>query len=190
MIDFSQIALVSSNDKKLKEYSQFGLPLVLAKNIDLKEVDGTPLEVIIHKAIEAGENKLVEDVSLYVQGSDVGVNIKWLSDKIKTDPSYNGKRATWTVMLGLVHNDQIYIAQGVVDGAIDQSNFVIDAFGFDSVFVPKGSKKTLHQLVIEGKKDLFSARKKAINNLLKSKFFKVMKRSEIPSWTGSYQNET
>ena len=46
--------LVSSNPRKLKELARYGLELDLRSGDDLPEVDGTPLEVAIHKAKLAG----------------------------------------------------------------------------------------------------------------------------------------
>jgi len=188
-INFSKIELVSSNPKKIEEYVQYGLPLRVSQGMDLPEVAGTSLEVIIHKAILAGKNKLVEDVSLEIQGLDVGVNIRWLSEEIRKRPELNGRKAQWITMLGLYYNEKIYICKGIVEGTLDFSDQVESQFGFDSIFVPKGNKYTLHRLKELGKKDLFSARKKAIEALLSSNFYKVFPRKEIPKWTGKYQQD-
>lgn len=34
-----------------------------------------------------------------VEGEDVGINIRWLIDQL---PKYKGKKAVWTVLLGVL----------------------------------------------------------------------------------------
>jgi len=58
-------------------------------------VDGTPLEVIANKATMAGENILVEDTCLDVEGSGfAGINIRWMLDNLD---QCIGKKAVFTV---------------------------------------------------------------------------------------------
>lgn len=54
------LKLVTSNKDKLKEFERFGLSEIkIEKGLDLKEVNGTALEVIVNKAKDAGKRMIV-----------------------------------------------------------------------------------------------------------------------------------
>ena len=190
MYKIANLILGSSNQSKINEYNNFGLNLKTLTIKDLKEVDGSELEVIIHKVLELGEeNIIVEDTSLQVEGSNVGVNAKWLMDSLHTNQIYNNRKATWTVYIGLKCNDQIYVFTSSTTGVISQSKAHNRSFGFDAIFIPDGSDKTLFELSSLGRKADFSPRKKAIDQLLSKQIIYNIKASEIPPWTGKYQAE-
>lgn len=146
------------------------------------------MEVIIHKAKDAGPNRLVEDTSLNVEGSDIGVNIRWMLDNLN---KLSGKKANWIVLLGLNTGDNIKVFKGEVPGhLINPKTLPKKIFGFDPYFVPSKNNngKTLEELELDGKKDIFSARKLAANNFLKDKYERLIPINTIPKWTGRYQN--
>lgn len=188
-LNLQLIILGSSNPGKIKEYTSFGLNLKSKAIPDLSEVLGTDEEVIIYKTLAVEENTLVEDTSLTIEGFDVGVNIKYLTEELKTNPKYHNAKATWTVFLGVTQEGILYLAKGEIKGHINfyKSEPINPSFGFDSVFVPEGIEKTLHELNKENLKENFSARKLAITNLLNNNFYKTLEAKQIPAWTGSFQ---
>jgi inosine/xanthosine triphosphate pyrophosphatase family protein len=185
-LDLTIIQLGSSSNGKRLEYQSFGLSIPIITIEDIQEVQGTDLEVITYKAISVGENILIEDTSLDIEGFSVGVNIKWLTKEIHENPIYNGKKAYWRVFLAVIQKGKLYITKSEVIGTIDQSKkSITGAFGFDDVFIPTGSTLTLMEL--GNNKINYSARKLALDNLL-SGIVLIKDIKEIPNWTGSYQS--
>jgi inosine/xanthosine triphosphate pyrophosphatase family protein len=187
MMDISKAKLVTSNEFKLREFKRFGLDLSIEKGLDLKEVDGTSEEVVIYKALEAGEGKLVEDTILMIDGKEV-VDIR---NKIDEMSEFEESDAQWIVSLALLQDGKVHIASASVKGVIRASLInPEDSFGFDAYFQPNDCKDnlSLYQLELAGEKDNYSARKKAINGFLnQSDLFKVIEEKDISKWTGSYQ---
>lgn len=172
--------LNTSNPGKFEEFkrlfAQHGSPLETS-HIDLKEIDADPIKVIAHKASQLGENVIVEDTSLDVEGADVGINIRWLLDHLT---EFAGRKAEWTVLLAFRQNNQIYIYKGSVSGIIVPPRGQA-GFGFDPVFLPNGSTQTL----AESKPDLFNARAKAVESLLEGKAW--TQHPVIEHWEGPWQ---
>lgn len=175
--------LQTSNKDKIREFKRiFGNELEIQNGYDIKEVMGSMDEVILYKSLDAGKNIIVEDTILTIDGKEV-VDIRWnQEDKLK-----NAKKAQWIVSLAYNDGNTISVYRGIVNGIIVEPS--INGFGFDPYFLPDGSDITLSQLDKEGKKDLFSARVKALLNLKndKAEFRKEIK--DIPIWNGQYQNE-
>jgi inosine/xanthosine triphosphate pyrophosphatase family protein len=178
--DWKKYSLLSSNQNKIAEFKRFGLGINIKTGKDLAEIQGTDLEVILHKSKDSGDFTIVEDTSLDIQNFDIGVNVRWLQNNL--DKTI-GNNAFWKVLLGANDGKQISVYQGMVQGKIVSPKG--EGFGFDSYFQPLGSKLTLAELEEIGKKDLFSARKKAVENLLADRSIGVY---DIPNtWTGDYQ---
>lgn len=172
--------LNTSNLGKFEEFKrlfdQHGSSLE-ATHIDLDEIDADPIKVIAHKASQLGENVIVEDTSLDIEGASVGVNIRWLLDHLK---DLVGKRAEWTVLLGFRQGNEVFIYKGSVLGTIVEPKGSA-GFGFDPVFQPDGADKTL----AEAKPDAVNARAKAVEALIKGDVF--MKHPIIEDWEGPWQ---
>lgn len=186
-LDISKLTLGSSSKGKLDEYQGFNLPFPQEVLPDAPEVLGSEEDVIIYKSLHFGDNFLVEDTSLEVEGESVGVNIKWLIKELHGNPKFQHKKAFWSVYLGVVQSGILYIVRARVSGVIHMEKKVEDAFGFDSVFVPEGSSSSLWELKQMGIHEKFSARKLAVDKLLRGDFDKIIKASLIPEWKGSYQ---
>lgn len=179
--------LVTSNIDKLKEFKRFGLhDIMIEKGIDLDEVDSDSETVILYKSISAGPNRIVEDTSLHIDGENVGSNIRWLLDNLN---QFEGKVAFWEVYLGFNDGDTVSIFKGSIKGSIvSVENKVENSFGFDQYFIPEGQTKTLYELEIAGKKDLYSARKIAVDNLISNKVISKNVIADVPKWRGSMQH--
>jgi len=160
-------------------FSGFGVSLESTSK-DLDEILGTPAEVVRNKATEAGEEVVIEDTSLDIEGADVGVEIRWVVENMD---QFAGKKALWRVLLGVRKGDQVYLYEGLSEGKIvpprGNSNF-----GFDPVFEPVGSNKTL----AEEKPDSVSARFAAVKAICEGKHKEVLPILPSSQWTGKWQD--
>jgi inosine/xanthosine triphosphate pyrophosphatase family protein len=176
--------LLTSNPSKLAEFARFGVKIEIAAGPDLAEVDGTPDEVILHKSLAAGPGTVVEDTILIIDGKEV-VDIRWKISEL-TDSA----NARWMVSLGYNDGNSIHVYRAFIDGTI-RADVVVpdDAFGFDPYFFPGVAHQSLYDLNKVGLKDLFSARSFAIQDLRDDIPDFSVKISNIPAWTGKYQNK-
>jgi len=181
-----QLTLVSSNENKLIEFNRYGLTdIAIEKGADLKEVAASEETVTIYKALAAGTGRIVEDTSLIVESAEIGSNVRWLMDTIK---DYANAEAIWQVYLAVNDGTFIHLYAGRIRGRIIKGFVEPDAFGFDGLFAPySASGYTLHELEKMGLKDTYSARKKAVDNLLAANPLQSILIKDIPAWTGSYQ---
>lgn len=181
----SMYTLVTSNENKLKEFKRYGLTkLQIEKGKDLPEVDADPVTVILHKAKAAGPGRVVEDTSLFVEGKDIGTNIRWLVDSLQT---CKGLQAVWDVYLGVNDGESITVYKGTVEGVIVDTYTHQVGFGFDCYFQPIGQEDTLYDLENKGQKEDYSARKRAVELLLKKESVLTIAIENIPEWDGPYQ---
>lgn len=172
--------LNTSNKGKLDEFKQLfakhGAELE-ATQVDLKEIDADHVTVVTHKASQLGDNIIVEDTSLEVEGADIGTNIRWLLDHLN---NYIGHKAVWTVLLALRQGNEILIYKATVAGKIVASKGSA-GFGFDPVFQPDGSSQTL----AESKPEKFNARAKAVTALLEGSPW--LTQPILKDWNGPWQ---
>lgn len=187
----TSLKLFTSNEAKLQEYRGFGLPgLEALKGVDIKEVQGTELEVIQYKVLQLPEGTLAEDTSLEIEGAEVGVNIRYMLDNLS---EYVGRGACFNVLIGKCDGDVLSVYHGSLHGTIVEPQEVqagYPVFGFDNCFAPDGGEgHTLYTLQVAGLKDEFSPRKKAIQAVLADDALARFTVSDIPAWTGAYQNE-
>jgi inosine/xanthosine triphosphate pyrophosphatase family protein len=177
----------SSNLRKLAEINRFGLAVTAEPGTDLPEVDGTPEQVATYKALAAGPGVLVEDTSLDVEGFDAGVNIRWLLENLTKRVRESGTtpKAVWRVMLAVHDGKEMFVAKAEVPGRMVAEPRGA-GFSFDAYFVPDEHEQTLGEMEAAGTKDLVSARKAAVQNLL-SGHCSAVPLSDIPEWTGPYQ---
>jgi len=168
---------VTSNENKLREFREYFPEIRAEKGADLPEVDADPDTVVLYKALAAGAGRVVEDTILTVEGEEV-VDVRW---KIEHLPV--GASAVWEVRLGYNDGNEIHIYKGEVPGKIVEAAGA--GFGFDPVFLPEGSDKTLGEL--GEKKRLFSARRLALEAFKNGRPWKTVKISEVPEWTGDWQ---
>lgn len=186
-VELNNFKLVTSNENKLNEFKRFGLKnLQIEKGIDLREIDASPKLVAIYKAKDAGKGKIIEDTSLFVDEENIGTNVRWLMENLG---SSIGKRATWQVILGINDGDTISIFQSSIHGTMTKATEGVKGFGFDLMFVPDGAHKSLGELEQMGLKDLCSARRMAVEKMIKGEPDYVLDIKNLQPWVGSYQNE-
>lgn len=176
--------IISSNINKINEYKRFGLNnLEVLSGKDIREVSGTSEEVIIHKCLEAGENVIVEDSILIINGIEI-VDIKYQLENLN---NFIGKFAIFKVTLGIQLKGLIKTYAAELIGTIQNLPKEADNFGFDYCFVPYKQLKSLYELDKLGLKDNFSPRRMAIEKLIHDNFNCSYAVKDIKPWIGSYQ---
>ncbi|CAH7341126.1 conserved hypothetical protein [Vibrio chagasii] len=181
------LKLVTSNEFKIKEFKRFGLDVEITKGADLPEVLGTPLEVVTYKALDAGVDCMVEDTILTINGKEV-VDIKARIDELT---NLSDASAVWTTSVAVNTGTKVITAYACTVGKIGIPAIpTVGSFGFDAYFYPDNANDlSLHQLELNGTKDDFSARKRCIEVFMTgSEGYKETALSDIPKWTGEYQN--
>lgn len=175
--------LNTSNMGKFEEFkrlfAKYGYSLETS-HVDLREIDANPIQVVTHKASQLGDNVLVEDTSLEIENTSVGIHVRWLLDHL---PQYVGQQATWIALLAYRMEDKILIYQGSVSGMIVKPTGT-GGFGFDPVFLPTGAVETLAQ----SKPDHVNARAKAVDALMKGEIW--MSQPVMEQWMGPWQHGT
>lgn len=173
--------LNTSNAGKFEEFKKlfanYDLKLE-SSHFDLDEIIADPMQVVVQKASQLEESMIVDDTSLDIEGASLGIQIKWLLDHLD---QYEGKKATWTVLLAFHQKESVFVYKGQVHGIIVKPQGS-EGFGFDPVFLPKGSTKTL----AESKPDHVNARAIAVKNLIKNQTEGVY--PVIKTWDGPWQN--
>lgn len=89
-------------------------------------------------------------------------NIEKLLDDMKGKPN---RSARFRTVVSLIWNETEYFFEGVCEGEIIDKKTGDNGFGYDPVFIPDGSDKTFAEMTLE-EKNLFSHRKKAVNQLI------------------------
>lgn len=182
-IPFSSLRLVSSNPRKLTEFAAFGIDrLIIEEGRDLAEVLGTPDEVIVHKAIAAGPNRIVED-SILIVGGETIVDARY---RIKEVDAWAGCKGVWEVRFGVNADGKVLVYKGAVSGVFGPSHG--DGQDYDPYFHIPGEGKSLAELNAEGRKAEFSARYRAIQALVQGTLSKSFTIENVPCWTGAYQH--
>jgi inosine/xanthosine triphosphate pyrophosphatase family protein len=181
--DFSDLKLVSSNPRKLEEIRSFGIDgLEIETGRDLMEIEGAPDEVIVYKALEAGVNRIVEDSVMYVD-DEVLVDARWRLGDVE---NWSGRRARWESRFGVYRGDRIEVYLGAVDGVYVPKR--CDGREYDSYFLVPEEDRTLAELFLEGRRDAFSARRRAADNMLAGSHHIITNVDDVPQWGGSYQH--
>lgn len=179
--------IVTSNAQKIAEYQRFaGNELRVAPGEDLPEVLGTPDEIILHKALLAGEGRMVEDAIMWIDG-EAHVDVKWKIPALLRGEYPIGAKLVWEVRLGVLHEGVVYAYLGQTHGTIQA--FDTEGFGMDPVFRVDGVGKSLSRLAVENVKDDYSARRFATTNVFDAKPYLAINRDAIPEWGGAWQND-
>lgn len=182
----SVIRINTSNPGKKSEFTKFALRIgarVDFSDNDLDEIDADPLFVIAHKAsrFSGHEQVVVDDTSLFVDGSEIGVNVRWRLESLK---ELIGRKAVWIAHIAYRQGNQVMIFRGEVKGTIVFPREAPNGtgFGFDSVFLPEGAIQTLG----EAKPDEFNARAIAFQKFLNQEVDVV--HPVIEEWSGPWQS--
>ncbi|MEC8461367.1 MAG: hypothetical protein VXY77_04110 [Pseudomonadota bacterium] len=157
----------------------------------IPEICSSHVDVVTHKASSVTPGVLVEDVSLEVEGGDLGVQVKHRAHLL---PTLSGRKAAWIVLLAQARVDEplVDIYRGCIEGRILSRDEVplgkhIDLRqpgqqSFDKYFWPDGVD---HSLAYH-KPDSLSARWLTV--FAWHRGHKLCTRDRIDTWDGKYQD--
>lgn len=130
------LRVCTGSEGKRAEYRRFlpGFDLIFERQQDESEPDTVSSVVVAYKAAAAGEGVLVEDVSLHVHGANIGHRIKGSMSELD---GLSGRRAVWTVTLGVLREGTVYQYEARQEGTICSGG--TEGYGFEPYFVPDGS---------------------------------------------------
>ncbi|MBI6882462.1 non-canonical purine NTP pyrophosphatase [Pseudomonas putida] len=183
----ADFVVVTSNAEKIAEYARFAGPnLRVEPGTDLEEVLGTPDEIIIHKAIAAGEGRMVEDAIMWING-EPHVDVRWKIPALLRGEYPMGASLVWEVRLGVLHNGVVYAYVGQTHGTLQA--FDVEGMGMDPVFRVDSTGKTLAAMVNDGTKDQVSARRHAATAVFEGSPYLAIVADQVKPWTGLYQGD-
>jgi len=177
------IKINSGNKHKLTEYLDYLTPLnhqLSTTDVDMKEPDSDHETIICYKASQFNDGTLVDDVSLVIEGLDVGVNVRWfLENNALNDEQFWGRKSSFICYLGVNINDQVHLYQGRIDGTIVKPKG--DGFGLGPYFLPLGATQTLGERMLP----VLNPRYIALSNFLNNNCH--AKRAAMKTWHGRFQ---
>ncbi|HUC87477.1 MAG TPA: non-canonical purine NTP pyrophosphatase [Candidatus Saccharimonadales bacterium] len=155
------ITFVTGNAAKAEQLQRYlKLPIEHTK-LDLEEIQSLDLEeVVAHKATAAfkliGSPVLIEDTALTFQalGRLPGPLIKWFLSELGNEglckflDGYQDRTATATVLYGLYDGTRLRTFAGEVEGSIADRPRGVEGFGWNPIFMPKGSDKTWAEMTV------------------------------------------
>lgn len=183
----SDAILTTSNHQKILEYKRFsGSLLRIEPGKDLDEVDGTPDEIIIHKALAAGAGRMVEDAIIVIDGKPM-TDVRWRLKELLSGDVPAHTPVIWEVRLGILHEGVVYAYLGQTHGTVVP--YDVPGFGIDPIFHVTAAGATFAKLDQEGRKDLWSARQFAMQSMIEQTPYLSVRASSIEPWTGAMQNQ-
>lgn len=192
---FKYIEVATRNEEKIREYKRILKDFdIVGKSIEIEEIQSSDsVKVAINKAKDAyrenGNNPiLVEDVSLDIQGlgGKPGPFVKDFTEEVEmrriiSRDWLKGKdrSALARVIFSIFDGVESYYWIGSTQGEISSEPRGLNGFGFDDIFIPKGSKKTFAEMS-GPEKDKFSMRRKALESFLEKPFIQSYPIFELP----------
>ncbi len=146
-----QPTLEGNSIKKAKEAFEASKMLTMSDDTGL-EVYYLNLAPGVYSARYAGENATYYD------------NVQKLLDELKGVPPRR-RFARFRTSIAIIGNGIIKTCEGSVEGQIIETPKGINGFGYDSIFIPKGSNKTYAEMDLS-EKNIYSHRAKAFFKLL------------------------
>jgi len=192
-MNYNKVKFMTGNLGKFEDLKTVIPGLLLEKPlIDVEEVESQdPYLVALYKAkdmyVKNNMNSfmLIEDTSLFIEGEEIGTNIKHLKHRL---PDLTGKKAKWITVISSCDGFMVKSYVGISEGVISKETGVSNN-GFDRYFIPNGEKLTLSELHDIGKKAPYSARIKAGEKFQSDTRYEQEEMTLIPDWTGEYQKE-
>lgn len=173
------LTFITGNINKAEELKQvLSIPIGHVK-LDLEEIQSLILsEIVEHKVKQAyeklGKPVLVEDTSLEFKDMNglPGPFIKWFLKTVgdeglcKMIKSFPTREAIAISMFGYYDGTSFEVFEGKIKGDIAEIPRGNIGFGWDTIFIPEGSKETRAEMNAEGK-NKFSMRRIALEKLKK-----------------------
>jgi XTP/dITP diphosphohydrolase len=171
-----EIKVVLGDLFAISTLKEAGIDIDIPEPHDTLEANATEKSLTIHQL--TGKNCFSEDTGLEVRSlnGEPGVksaryagddrsfdaNIDKLLDKLSSLPN---REARFRTVISLILNGKEIQFEGICEGTIIKGRRGSQGFGYDPVFVPKGSEKTFAEMSME-EKSQFSHRKKAMTKMI------------------------
>lgn len=179
-----RIYFATSNQNKFAEAREILGSMVIKAPMAIDEIQSVEVgKVALHKLAIAygrlGKPTLVEDTGLYLRalGGFPGALVKHMEARIGAQGlarlvfKYADASAVAETVVGFRDGKTTKVITSRTKGSIVRKPRGTNGFGFDSIFVPEGAKKTFAQMsIIE--KNGFSARGKSLKKL--ARFLKTL----------------
>lgn len=181
--------IATSNMVKQKEYNAFGLPYSSKPGEDIKEPLTDIINIAVYKAQQAGHGAIVEDTALWVEGTEIGVLVRYLEHTLD---KYDGADAIFQAALAVNTGTEVQVYLGETKGKIVRNLFP-DAYGFDGNFIPENTDKTLFEIQKHGsfkEKAIYSPRARAVEEMMiKKNPIYVSHNPDKCEWDGLWQDD-
>lgn len=186
--------VLTSSKQKTVEYSNLGIQAIAPK-VDTPEVQGTPDEVILYKALQADEFVFVEDTVVVIDGKPI---VDWKFTY--KDHVVPGKPFVWEVRLAYRKNGYIYSCtekMNLVFTDDEPTSPDFDAYSKMEYTTPDGyptyKKSTDDELLVNWKEtsDDYTSegpRGQAVRRHRYELFDLVVPESIVKPWTGDMQS--
>lgn len=157
-----EIYFVTSNKKKVEEIASILERKINQISMDIPEIQALEVEKVVKDKAKRAYLKirkpvLVEDTGVYISALNnfPGALIKWLLKTIGNEgicKSVNKNRNIKAKTCFCLYNGRHYhIFIGELEGTLARKPLGETGFGWDPIFIPKGSKKSFAQLSKEEK---------------------------------------
>lgn len=171
-----EIKTVIGNEFNIITLAEAGINIDIAEPHNSLEKNASEKSLVIHQLTH--QNCFSEDTGLEVEAlnGEPGVlsaryagdekNFQKNIDKLLTNlSSKSNNNAHFKTIISLIFDNKEYLFEGICEGKISMFQKGNNGFGYDSVFVPKGSNKTFAEMTMD-EKNFYSHRKKATNKLI------------------------
>ncbi|MGM5488619.1 MAG: non-canonical purine NTP pyrophosphatase [Nanobdellota archaeon] len=153
---------ITGNKNKFRE-AQAIMPDLIQEDRDLPEIQELdPQKIIEHKLAQIpDDNVIVEDISLFALSGFPGPLIKWMLKSLSLEQISQMLKgpATAQCMLGVRHDHNTFFISTEMKGTIVSPRH--GGFGFDPIFQPEASDKTLGEEKSESMRTLAFRKLKA-----------------------------
>jgi non-canonical purine NTP pyrophosphatase (RdgB/HAM1 family) len=171
---------ITSNENKLREAREILKGLIIeSESVEIDEIQTLDPIVCVEKKAEAAfrilnETVLVEDTSLSIgalsglPGTFVDYFMKTLGNEgiLKLLKGKRNRKALAQTSVCVYDGKSKFTAVGITEGLIANKEIGNNGFGWDTIFIPTGSKKTFAQMSAS-EKNSHSMRRLAFEGLLK-----------------------
>jgi len=172
--------LITGNKNKVREFEEILGFKIRSQSLDLEEIQEVDIELVSeYKAKKAYETIkepiIVEDIGLFFDELNglPGALIKWfekrLSYKEICDLVKKNRKATAKICITYFDGKEIKQFLGEIEGMISTEPKGKNGFGWDCIFIPKGSEKTFGEMNKEEKNNI-SMRRMALEKLKSCNF--------------------
>ncbi|MDD3032754.1 MAG: RdgB/HAM1 family non-canonical purine NTP pyrophosphatase [Candidatus Pacebacteria bacterium] len=172
--------LITGNKNKVKEFEEILGFKIKSLSLDLEEIQEVDIEKVSeYKARKAYEKTkepiIVEDIGLFFDELNglPGALIKWFEKRLSYEEICNlikkNRKATAKICITYFNGKKIKQFIGEIKGTISDKPRGENGFGWDCIFIPKGSEKTFAEMKKEEKNNI-SMRKIALEKMKSCNF--------------------